>query len=70
MSTERVIAQRNVFGKLLDNIIDICKSVKAGNPIADPSVKLSALFSESSAENILSMIKEAQSEVPMWSLVT
>lgn len=61
MSTERVIVQRGAAQKLLPILKQHLSNFKAGN-FADPSVKLSALFTSASAENVVSMIKEAQTE--------
>lgn len=60
MSTERVIIQRGVFDNLRDQICKLARSLKAGNPETEPSVKLGCLFSESSAENVISIIQEAK----------
>lgn len=60
MSTERVIVQRGVSALLLSNVHDLAKTLKSGDPAKDSTAKLSALFTEASAENILGMIHEAQ----------
>jgi acyl-CoA reductase-like NAD-dependent aldehyde dehydrogenase len=58
MSTERVIVQRGASQALISAVSALYQGLKAGDT-ADPSVKLSALFSDGSAENVLSMIREA-----------
>ncbi|KAG7447024.1 aldehyde dehydrogenase [Guyanagaster necrorhizus] len=62
MSTSRVLVQRGVSDALTEKICVLCKSLKAGDPYTDPTAKLSALFSERSAENVLSMFHEAIGE--------
>ncbi|TDL14083.1 ALDH-like protein, partial [Rickenella mellea] len=61
MSTERVIVQRNVAAALQSELVAICGRLTAGDHINEPSIKLSCLFSESSAANVLTMIAEAKS---------
>ncbi|KAF9459102.1 aldehyde dehydrogenase [Collybia nuda] len=60
MSTERVIVQRGASASLLSSVRDLVKTLKAGDPVKDPTVNITALFTEASAENVLSMIREAQ----------
>jgi acyl-CoA reductase-like NAD-dependent aldehyde dehydrogenase len=60
MSAERIIVQREVFDSLRDKVCELVRSIKAGDPHADASVKLGPLFSEDSAENVISMIQEAR----------
>jgi acyl-CoA reductase-like NAD-dependent aldehyde dehydrogenase len=60
MSTERVIMQREVSEALTSAVLAICKNIKAGDPTADSSVKLTALFSADSAANVLSLIQDAK----------
>ncbi|KAK0192054.1 Aldehyde/histidinol dehydrogenase [Armillaria mellea] len=62
MSTSRVLVQRGISDTLTEKICGLCKSLKAGDPYTDPTAKLSALFSEPSAENVLSMFREAIGE--------
>ncbi|KAI0358014.1 aldehyde dehydrogenase [Trametes cingulata] len=59
MSTERVIIQKGVADALISELKSLFKQVRAGDPLSDPSVSMGALFTESSAENVISMIKEA-----------
>ncbi|KAI5118594.1 hypothetical protein M0805_004169 [Coniferiporia weirii] len=60
MSTERVIVQRKAAETLVPKLQEHFASLKAGDPSADPAFKLSALFSEGSAENVMNMLKEAR----------
>lgn len=60
MSTERVIVQRGAAKALIDMVKTLASEVKAGDPSSDSTVKLGALFTEGSADNILGMIREAQ----------
>ena len=60
MSTERVIVQREASEALISAVSALCKSIKAGDPTVDPSVKLTALFSAQSAENVLGLIQDAK----------
>lgn len=62
MSTERVIVQKGAAQALISRMTELSKTLKAGDPFSDSSVKLSCLFSEGSAENVVSMIKEAKRE--------
>ncbi|CCM04245.1 uncharacterized protein FIBRA_06412 [Fibroporia radiculosa] len=57
MSTERVIVQREVAAELTEALIAEFSKLKAGGP----GEALSAQFSEASAQNIVSMLHEAQS---------
>ena len=59
MSTERVIVQSGVAQPLLGRLQELFETIKAGDP-NDPSVGISALFSDASAENVLGMIRDAQ----------
>lgn len=71
MSTERVIVQSGIADKLIDSVRELCMSLKAGNPSVDPSARLGALFTEGSAENVLSLVldaKEAGAEVILGDL--
>jgi acyl-CoA reductase-like NAD-dependent aldehyde dehydrogenase len=61
MSTERVIVQSGVAQPLLERVQELFETIKAGDP-NDPSVGISALFSDASAENILGMIRDAQAQ--------
>ncbi|THH08411.1 hypothetical protein EW145_g2724 [Phellinidium pouzarii] len=60
MSTERVIVQRKASETLVPKLQAHFSSLRAGDPSSDPSAKLSALFSEGAADNIVSMLKEAR----------
>jgi len=60
MSTERVIVQRGAFEKLRDQLCELVRTLKAGDAHTDSSFKLGALFTESSAQNVQSMIQEAK----------
>ncbi|KAK0215616.1 Aldehyde/histidinol dehydrogenase [Armillaria fumosa] len=62
MSTSRVLVQRGVSDALTEKICGLCKSLKAGDPYTEPTAKISALFSEPSAENVLSVFREAIGE--------
>lgn len=57
MSTERVIIQRGVFEELRDKICKLAGTLKVGN---GHDTQLGPLFAESSAESVISMIKEAK----------
>lgn len=54
ISTERVIVQKEVSQKLIDQIKAIASELRAGE-----GAKMSGLFTEASAENVISMVKEA-----------
>ncbi|KAJ7484397.1 Aldehyde/histidinol dehydrogenase [Mycena latifolia] len=61
MSTERVIVQSGAAEALIAQIKSLAASLTAGDLKNDPTnVKLGPLFSEASAENVISMITEAQ----------
>ena len=62
MSTERVIVQSAVADRLLNEIKKIVQDLKAGDVVNDSSASLGALFTESSAENIVGMIKDAEKD--------
>ncbi|EDR01973.1 uncharacterized protein LACBIDRAFT_175070 [Laccaria bicolor S238N-H82] len=62
MSTERVIVQRGISEKLIAAVRALCEDLKSGDVSNDSSVKLGALFAESSAEGVLKMIQEAQAD--------
>ncbi|KAF8656531.1 hypothetical protein AX16_002495 [Volvariella volvacea WC 439] len=59
MSTERVIVQRQIAQALVQKVCALTEGLKAGDPMADSNIRLSALMSEAQAENILTMLKEA-----------
>lgn len=59
MSTERVIVQSAVADRLLNEIQGIVQDLRPGDVVNDSSASLGALFTESSAENIVGMIKDA-----------
>ncbi|KIK67878.1 hypothetical protein GYMLUDRAFT_36676 [Collybiopsis luxurians FD-317 M1] len=60
MSTERVIAQRGVFDNLREAVCQLARKLKAGDPHADADIQLGPLFSEGSADNVITMIREAK----------
>ncbi|KAI0628648.1 aldehyde dehydrogenase [Trametes polyzona] len=62
MSTERVIVQAGAAEALVGELTSLFSQTKAGDPQADASVAYGALFTESSAENVLGMIREAVAE--------
>ena len=62
MSTERVIVQRGISEKLIAAVKALCQDLKSGDVSNDSSVRLGALFAESSAEGVLKMIQEAQAD--------
>jgi acyl-CoA reductase-like NAD-dependent aldehyde dehydrogenase len=62
MSTERVIVQSRIAEQFIDKVKEIAQRLKAGDHINDPSAHLGAVFAESSAINIVSMIKEAKEQ--------
>src|ERR1700761_9526728 len=57
MSTERVIVQRGAAEPLIAQMQSLCQSLTAGDP---KSSKIGPLFTEGSAENVVSMISEAR----------
>jgi acyl-CoA reductase-like NAD-dependent aldehyde dehydrogenase len=59
MSTERVIVQSAVADRLLNEIQGIVQDLRPGDVVNDSSASLGALFTESSAENVVGMIKDA-----------
>ena len=56
MSTERVIVLSAVADRLLNEIQRIVQELRPGD---DSSASLGALFTESSADNVVGMIKDA-----------
>jgi acyl-CoA reductase-like NAD-dependent aldehyde dehydrogenase len=61
MSTERVIVQRGAADALIAQIKTLSESLTVGDLQADSqNAKLGPLFSEASAENVISMITEAR----------
>ncbi|KAF8886458.1 aldehyde dehydrogenase [Mucidula mucida] len=60
MSTCRVIAQRGIYPALLQRISELTKALKAGNPVTDPTVNVSVLFTEESAKNVVAILQEAK----------
>lgn len=62
MSTERVIVQSGVVEQLISKVKEFAQGLKAGDPTNDSSAHIGALFAESSAANIISMIKEAKEQ--------
>jgi acyl-CoA reductase-like NAD-dependent aldehyde dehydrogenase len=57
MSTERVIVLRSVFLKLLSAVTDLAPTIRAG-----PGGKIGALFNETAAEGVVSMISDAEKD--------
>jgi len=62
MSTERVIVQSGIAEQFIDKVKELAQRLKAGDHINDPSSKIGPVFTESSAANIISMIKEAKEQ--------
>ncbi|TFK75486.1 aldehyde dehydrogenase [Pluteus cervinus] len=62
MSTERVIVQSGVAQELTNAVRSLTQSLRAGNTTDDPKAQLSALFTESSAENVVNMLKSAKDD--------
>jgi len=60
MSTERAIVTARAADAFLARVTALAGQLKAGDPFADPSVKLSCLFSEGSAANVVGMLTEAK----------
>ena len=62
MSTERVIASRAVAPALLVALTEYVKKLKTGDPSTDSSARLSAVFTEQSAQNIVANLRDAVQE--------
>lgn len=63
MSTERVIAQRGIADQLMAKVKELSEGLKAGDHVNNPSsAHIGPVFTESSAANIIEMIKEAKAE--------
>ncbi|KJA18786.1 hypothetical protein HYPSUDRAFT_144516 [Hypholoma sublateritium FD-334 SS-4] len=62
MSTERVVVQSGVADGLISEIKTLFEAIKVGDTSVDKSFPVGALFLESSADNIINMIKEAQAD--------
>ncbi|KAK0232067.1 Aldehyde/histidinol dehydrogenase [Armillaria nabsnona] len=62
MSTSRVPVHRGVSDALTERICGLCRYLKAGGPYTDPTAKIFALFSQPSADNVLSMFRKAIGE--------
>jgi len=60
MSTERVIVQSGIAEQFIDKVKEFTQRLKAGDHINDTSAHIGAVFAESSAASIVSMIKEAK----------
>lgn len=60
MSTERVIVQRGIAEALMDKVEALTGALKAGDVQNDATARLSALFTETSAEAFLSLLKDAK----------
>jgi acyl-CoA reductase-like NAD-dependent aldehyde dehydrogenase len=61
MSTERVIVQRDIAPALLEAILELIGKLRAGDTHAG-NAQIGALFSESAAEKVLSMIMDAEND--------
>lgn len=59
VGTERVIVQRGASQELIKKITALAATIKAGDDPSDPQVRLGSVFSADSAQNIISMVKEA-----------
>jgi acyl-CoA reductase-like NAD-dependent aldehyde dehydrogenase len=59
MSTERVIIQSAIADQLILEIKNLVSQLKAGD-LNEQGVSLGALFAESSADTVITMIKEAE----------
>ena len=59
MSTERVIVLRGVEATLASELAAIFRQVKIGDAKNDPSAILNGLLTQSAAEGVLTMMKEA-----------
>ncbi|PSR82610.1 hypothetical protein PHLCEN_2v6043 [Hermanssonia centrifuga] len=62
MSTERLIVQRAVSEQLIEEVTQLVKGLKAGDPRTDSTAQLSALFTENAAKGVISMMSEAVAE--------
>ena len=62
MSTERIIVQRGVSERLIALVKKLMADIKAGDHNEFPKYQVTALFAKGSADNIVRMIKEAQTE--------
>ncbi|KAF8869639.1 Aldehyde/histidinol dehydrogenase [Gymnopilus junonius] len=59
MASTRVIAQSGVTDKLISQVKEIAGSLRAGDVQNDKGVSLGALFTEASANNAISAVKDA-----------
>ena len=59
IGTERVIVQRGAAQKLIEKIKALAVKVRAADQSVDPRAQLGLVFNPGSAQNIISMIKEA-----------
>ncbi|KAH9940865.1 aldehyde dehydrogenase [Epithele typhae] len=59
MSTERVIVHKDVEAALIQELTQLFKQVKIGDPERDPSAVLSGLFTQASAERVVELMKDA-----------
>ncbi|KAF8056650.1 Aldehyde/histidinol dehydrogenase [Lyophyllum atratum] len=59
MSSERIIVQRGAAKRLISAVSALCVGLTAGDPATDPQVRLGALFTVGSAENVVEAIREA-----------
>lgn len=62
MSTERVIVQSGIAEQFIDKVKELAQRLKAGDHINDSSAHLGPLFADSSAANVVGMIKEAKEQ--------
>ena len=62
MSTERVIVQSSVAKQFTDGLLARVKKVKVGNHLETPDVSMSGLYTPSSCNRILDLVKEAVSQ--------
>jgi acyl-CoA reductase-like NAD-dependent aldehyde dehydrogenase len=58
ISTQRVLADRQIYGELLDALADRAKAVRVGDPF-DEQTQVSAMISKTEAERVESWIGEA-----------
>jgi acyl-CoA reductase-like NAD-dependent aldehyde dehydrogenase len=60
MATARVIVQSGVADKLISEVKELVKSLRAGDVQNDQGVALGALFTEASAKSAIDTVKDAQ----------
>ncbi|KAI0085420.1 aldehyde dehydrogenase [Irpex rosettiformis] len=59
IGTERVIVQRGASVQFIEKIKSLASKIKASDQSQDPRAQLGCVFSVGSAQNIISMVKEA-----------